>query len=144
MDIEPSLAERRNYFNRQQRWGTINSFGIKGSTVMVVGDLYTNFGGNDFMGFYFDPNIKVGKNELMHTLRVKLYPNPSELGKEVVLNVAANNQVRDIVVYNALGTKVSSYRIEKEQEQITLITPTSGMYFIQIEGSNNKVKWLVN
>ena len=144
MDIEPSLAERRNYFNRQQRWGTMNSFGIKGSTVMVVGDLYTNFGGNDFMGFYFDPNIKVGKNELMHTLRVKLYPNPSELGKEVVLNVAANNQVRDIVVYNALGTKVSSYRIEKEQEQITLITPTSGMYFIQIEGSDNKVKWLVN
>jgi hypothetical protein len=144
MDIEPSLAERRNYFNRQQRWGTINSFGIKGSTVMVVGDLYTNFGGNDFMGFYFDPNFKVGKNELMHTLRVKLYPNPSELGKEVVLNVAANNQVRDIIVYNALGTKVSSYRIEKEQEQITLITPTSGMYFIQIEGSNNKVKRLVN
>jgi hypothetical protein len=144
MDAEPSLAERRNYYKRQQRWGTFIGFGAKGSGVFVGNDVYTNYGGNDYMGFYFDPDIKVSTNNLIHPLRVKLYPNPSELGTEVVLNVAANNQVRKILVYNALGTLVSLNRIEKEQEQITLITPTSGLYFIQIEGCNNTVKWLVN
>jgi hypothetical protein len=82
--------------------------------------------------------------QLGENLTVNLYPNPSGAGNEVILMIANKIQARNVTVYNAVGSRVSTHCIEKEQEQITLITPTSGMYFIQIEGSKNKVKWLVN
>ena len=82
-------------------------------------------------------------NQLGENLTVNLYPNPSGAGNEVMLMIANNKQSRNINVYNALGSRVSSHRIEKGQQQITLTAASPGIYFIEIEGAGNQIKWLV-
>jgi hypothetical protein len=82
-------------------------------------------------------------NKMGEKLTVNLYPNPSGAGNEVMLMIANNKQSRNINVYNALGSRVSSHRIEKGQQQITLTAASPGIYFIEIEGSSNQIKWLV-
>jgi hypothetical protein len=42
-----------------------------------------------------------------------------------------------------VGSKVSSHRIEKGQQQITLTAQPSGIYFIELEGTGNQIKWVV-
>ncbi|NBX63815.1 MAG: T9SS C-terminal target domain-containing protein [Bacteroidetes bacterium] len=48
-----------------------------------------------------------------------------------------------MTVYNAVGSKVSTHRIEKEQTQITLFAASPGIYFIDVEGAGNQIKWVV-
>ena len=82
-------------------------------------------------------------NKMGEKLTVNLYPNPSGAGNEVMLMIANNKQSRNINVYNALGSRVSSHRIEKGENQIVLKASTSGIYVIEIEGSGNQIKWVV-
>ena len=82
-------------------------------------------------------------NQLGENLTVNLYPNPSGAGNEVILKIANNKQARNINVYNAVGSRVSSHRIEKGENQMTLKASTSGIYFIEIEGAGNQIKWVV-
>jgi hypothetical protein len=81
--------------------------------------------------------------QLGENLTVNLYPNPSGAGNEVILKIANNKQARNINVYNAVGSRVSSHRIEKGENQIVLKALTSGIYFIEIEGTGNQIKWVV-
>ena len=82
-------------------------------------------------------------NQFGENITVNLYPNPSGAGNEVVLCIDGNNKSRGITVYNAVGSKVSSHRIEKGQAQITLIAALPGIYFIDVEGATNQIKWVV-
>ena len=82
-------------------------------------------------------------NQFGENITVNLYPNPSGAGNEVVLRIDGNNKSRGITVYNAVGSKVSSHRIEKGQAQITLIAALPGIYFIDVEGAMNQIKWVV-
>ena len=81
--------------------------------------------------------------QLGENLTVNLYPNPSGAGNEVILKIANNKQARNVTVYNAVGRKVSSHRIEKGENRIVLKASTSGIYFIEIEGAGNQIKWVV-
>jgi hypothetical protein len=81
--------------------------------------------------------------QLGENLTVNLYPNPSGAGNEVILKIANNKQSRNVNVYNAAGSKVSSHRIEKGENKIVLKAPTSGIYLIEIEGTVNQIKWVV-
>ena len=81
--------------------------------------------------------------QLGENLTVNLYPNPSGAGNEVILKIANNKQARNVTVYNVVGSKVSSHRIEKEENRIVLKASTSGIYFIEIEGTGNQIKWVV-
>jgi len=74
---------------------------------------------------------------------MRLYPNPSGVGSDVILSIQGNGTSRSIVVYNSVGSKVSTYRIENGQQQISLVAPSSGIYFIAVEGSEKLLKWLV-
>jgi hypothetical protein len=85
----------------------------------------------------------LGTNQLSENLTVNLYPNPSEVGNEVVLRIEGNRKFRSITVYNSVGGKVSKHRIEKGQQQITLTAQSAGIYFIEVEGSENQIKWVV-
>jgi hypothetical protein len=85
----------------------------------------------------------LGVKTLGDNLSVRLYPNPTGTGSEVVLSIEGNSKSRGITVYNSVGSKVSSHRIEKGQQQITLTAASPGIYFIEIEGSSNQIKWLV-
>jgi hypothetical protein len=85
----------------------------------------------------------LGTNKMGEKLTVNLYPNPSGAGNEVILKIANNKQARNINVYNAVGSRVSSHRIEKGENQMTLKASTSGIYFIEIEGAGNQIKWVV-
>jgi Secretion system C-terminal sorting domain len=82
-------------------------------------------------------------NKMGEKLTVKLYPNPSLAGNEVILMIANNKQIRNVTVYNAVGSRVSSHRIEKGENQIALKASTSGIYLIEIEGAGNQIKWVV-
>ena len=81
--------------------------------------------------------------QLGENLTVNLYPNPTGAGNEVVLKIANNKQSRNVNVYNAVGSKVSSHRIEKGENHIALKASTSGIYFIEIEGAGNQIKLVV-
>jgi hypothetical protein len=85
----------------------------------------------------------LGVRSLSDNLSVQLYPNPTGMGNDVVLSIKGNSKSRNIVVYNSVGSKVSSHRIEKEQQQITLTAPSSGIYFIEVEGAGKLLKWVV-
>ena len=85
----------------------------------------------------------LGVKSLGENLIIQLYPNPTGAGNEVVLSIEGNNKSRSIAVYNAVGVKVSSHRIEKGENQIALKASTSGIYLIEIEGSGNQIKWVV-
>jgi hypothetical protein len=85
----------------------------------------------------------LGVKSLGENLTIQLYPNPTEMGSEVVLSIQGNSQSRNIIVYNSVGVKVSSHRIEKGENQMTLKALTSGIYLIEIEGSGNQIKWVV-
>ena len=85
----------------------------------------------------------LGVKTLGDNLSVRLYPNPTGTGSEVVLSIEGNSKSRNIVVYNSVGSKVSSHRIEKGENQIVLKALTSGIYFIEIEGTGNQIKWVV-
>ena len=82
-------------------------------------------------------------NQFGENLTVNLYPNPSGAGNEVVLSIEGNFKSRSITVYNSVGSIVSSHRIEKGEQQITLTPQSSGIYFIEIEGTGNQIKWIV-
>jgi hypothetical protein len=82
-------------------------------------------------------------NQLGENLTVNLYPNPTGAGNEVMLNIEGNNKSRSITVYNAVGSKVSSHRIEKGQQQSKLTAASPGIYLIEIEGTGNLIKWVV-
>jgi hypothetical protein len=85
----------------------------------------------------------LGVKTLSDDLSVRLYPNPTGISSEVVLSIEGNNKSRNIVVYNSVGSKVSSHRIEKGENRIVLKALTSGIYFIEIEGTGNQIKWVV-
>jgi hypothetical protein len=85
----------------------------------------------------------LGVKTLGDNLTVRLYPNPTGKGSEVVLCIEGNSKSRNIVVYNSVGSEVSSHRIEKGENQIVLKASTSGIYFIEIEGTGNQIKWVV-
>jgi hypothetical protein len=85
----------------------------------------------------------LGMKLLSDELSVQLYPNPTGTGSEVVLSIEGNSKSRNIVVYNSVGSKVSSHRIEKGENRIVLKASTSGIYFIEIEGTGNQIKWVV-
>jgi len=82
-------------------------------------------------------------NQLGENLTVNLYPNPSGAGNEVVLSIEGNRKSRRITVYNAVGSRVASYHIEKGENKITLKTAIPGIYFIEVEGTGKLLKWLV-
>jgi hypothetical protein len=82
-------------------------------------------------------------NQLGENLTVNLYPNPAGAGNEVMLIVEGNSKSRSITVYNAMGSKVSSHRIEKGQQQIKLAAASPGIYFLEVEGAGNQIKWVV-
>jgi hypothetical protein len=82
-------------------------------------------------------------NQLGENLTVNLYPNPTGAGNEVVLSIEGNSKSRRVTVYNAVGSKVSSHRIEKGQQQIKFTAASPGIYFIEVDGAGNQIKWVV-
>jgi len=130
MDAEPPLAERRNYFKRQQRWGTFTGFGAKGSSVFVGDDIYTNYGGNDYMGFFFDPDIKVSTKEIVFTPQVAVYPNPTIDGK---LHLESISTMQLLVLYSANGQEITRFNQKGTSIDLDLPILRPGLYFIKGE-----------
>jgi hypothetical protein len=85
----------------------------------------------------------LGVKSLGENLKTQLYPNPTGTGSEVVLSIEGNSKSRNIVVYNSVGSKVSSYYLEKGENKITLKTSIPGIYFIEVEGDGKLLKWMV-
>lgn len=135
MDAEPSLAERRNYFKRQQRWGTFTGLGAKGSSVFVGNDIYTNYGGNDYMGFFFDPDIKMGTEEITVAPQVNIYPNPTLHGE---LHLESIFPIHSLVLYSANGQEIIRFTQKGTSIKLELPALRPGLYFIKGECKEQK------
>lgn len=126
LNFEASLAEQRNYYKRNQRWGTSIAFGGKGGGMFVGNDLYYNKGGNDFMGFFFDPDIKANKMEFSKVVDVFIYPNPA-LGQ---LRISGNGKIQSLVLYSGNGREITKFQYTGKEIELTLPQLPSGLYFI--------------
>jgi hypothetical protein len=93
-------------------------------------------------GFYVKAK-PVSGTQSFEQAAMRIYPNPAGVGSDVVLSIQGNGISRNIVVYNSVGSKVSSYRIGSGQQQITLVAPSAGIYFIEVEGAGKLLKWMV-
>ena len=135
LDAEPSLAERRNYYKRQQRWGTFTGFGAKGSSVFVGNDIYTNYGGNDYMGFFFDPDIKLSTKEIVFTPQVAVYPNPTI---DLKLRLESIYAMQLLVLYSANGQEITRFNQKGTSIDLDLPMLRPGLYFIKGECKEQK------
>ena len=97
-------------------------------------------------GFYVKAKAVSGIQAFGQT-DLRIYPNPAGVGSDVVLSIQgngiSNGTSRSIVVYNSVGSKVSSHRIGNGQQQIILVAPSAGIYFIEVEGAGKLLKWMV-
>lgn len=77
-------------------------------------------------------------NELDETLQVQVYPNPTN---DVVTINAPNTQLKNIMVYNVLGTNVGAYSIDgTAQTQINLNNLAPGIYTLRITDRSGQTK----
>jgi hypothetical protein len=94
----------------------------------VGNDLYTNYGGNDYMGFFFDPDIKVSTKEIVFTPQIAVYPNPTIDGKLHLESIAA---MHSLVLLSVNGQEVAQFTQKGESIDLELPTLRPGLYFIQ-------------
>jgi hypothetical protein len=80
---------------------------------------------------------------LSQSLRVHLFPNPTELGSGCTVWVEGPAKDRSIAIYNALGKCISVHRLSADQERLELTAPAAGLYFVEVEGIDKPLKWLV-
>ena len=128
LDAEAALAERRNYYNRNQRWGTSIGFGGKGGGIIVSGDVYTNQGGNDYMGFFFDPTIPSVHTENFLAPQIKIYPNPLAAG---ILRLESPCLLQSLALLSASGQVIMSYPSSGSALELELPAVRPGLYFVQ-------------
>jgi hypothetical protein len=124
-------------------WGTAVSYTYKDTGKFYPRLIGVSGGCRDTISLGVVSTRLLSKNQLGENLTVNLYPNPTGAGNEVVLSIEGNSKSRRIKVYNAVGSIVSSHRIEKGENKIVLKAPTSGIYLIEIEGTGNLIKWVV-
>ena len=124
-------------------WGTAVSYTYKDTGKFYPRLIGVSGGCRDTISLGAVSARLLSTSQLGENLTVNLYPNPTGAGNEVILSIDGNSKSRRITVYNAVGSKVSSHRIEKGQQQIKLTAASPGIYFIEVEGVRNQVRWLV-
>jgi hypothetical protein len=124
-------------------WGTAVSYTYKDTGKFYPRLIGVSGGCRDSISLGTVSARLLSTSQLGENLTVNLYPNPTGAGNEVILSIDGNSKSRRITVYNAVGSKVSSHRIEKGQQQIKLTAASPGIYFIEVEGVRNQVRWLV-
>jgi hypothetical protein len=77
------------------------------------------------------------------SLRVQLFPNPSDLGSGCTLWVNGPSQQRFIHIYNTVGTRISVHQLSANQDRLELMAPAPGLYFVEVEGTAKSIQWLV-
>jgi hypothetical protein len=124
-------------------WGTAVSYTYKDTGKFYPRLIGVSGGCRDTISLGAVSARLLSTSQLGENLTVNLYPNPTGAGNEVVLSIEGNSKSRNITVYNAVGSKVSSHRIEKGQQQIKLTAASPGIYFIEVDGAGNKIKWVI-
>jgi hypothetical protein len=124
-------------------WGTAVSYTYKDTGKFYPRLIGVSGGCRDTISLGAVSARLLSTNQLGENLTVNLYPNPTGAGNEVVLSIEGNSKSRRVTVYNAVGSKVSSHRIEKGQQQIKFTAASPGIYFIEVDGAGNQIKWVV-
>jgi hypothetical protein len=124
-------------------WGTAVSYTYKDTGKFYPRLIGVSGGCRDTISLGAVSARLLSTSQLGENLTVNLYPNPTGAGNEVILKIANNKQTRNVTIYNSVGSKISSHRIEKGQQQIKLTAASPGIYFIEVEGVRNQVRWLV-
>jgi len=76
----------------------------------------------------------IGVNQIIDDETFKIYPNPASK----YIYIESEQSINDVIIYNSMGKKVKEIKYSKPE--INIENLTSGMYFIQIKQSNNKVR----
>jgi hypothetical protein len=124
-------------------WGTAVSYTYKDTGKFYPRLIGVSGGCRDTISLGAVSARLLSTSQLGENLTVNLYPNPTGAGNEVILKIANNKQTRNVTIYNSVGSKLSSHRIEKGQQQIKLTAASPGIYFIEVDGAGNQIKWVV-
>jgi hypothetical protein len=71
---------------------------------------------------------------------VLLYPNPSTTG---VFNVSGISAASNVIVYNAMGQKVTSLVIDEYSSSLNIAHLDKGLYFVSIENNPELIKVII-
>lgn len=78
--------------------------------------------------------------------RVSLFPNPGTTDLNVFVNQELN--ARELAVYNILGSKVATVKVQGEVSTVKTANFATGNYFVKVLGQNGEVitsrKWMKN
>ncbi len=69
------------------------------------------------------------------TRSVSLTPNPAD--SYIELSVSGNAEVKEAMVFNALGQLIQTVQLTDNHARIDLSTLSSGMYFVRVNGDNS-------
>lgn len=75
-------------------------------------------------------------DELNSTIKLKLYPNPSNGN----VNITFNEDVNQVEIFNVLGESVYSYNIENNEKSLNLSKEnfkSSGVYFVKVSNKTS-------
>ena len=78
--------------------------------------------------------------DTINSLDIKVYPVPTR--SQITLNINSNVNLigKPFWIFNAQGNIVSKGQLNSSQETLSLDHLTTGMYFIQLEGINTRIK----
>ncbi|MCC7331596.1 MAG: T9SS type A sorting domain-containing protein [Flavobacteriales bacterium] len=102
---------------------------------MYVGGKFTDAGGNvsadKFVKLGINTSIK--ENDLSS---ISVYPNPTNGIVQVVIE---NNTPKTIELFNVIGEKLISNKIQSNQHQLDLTAYPTGVYFLKIDDKTTKI-----
>lgn len=136
IDWQKSLggAEDDKAYSIQQT--TDGGYIIAGYSESNNGDVTGNHGGADFWIVKLDPD-SLSTNEFNNEITV--YPNPVT----TVLNIAANEPISSVAVFNMFGQQVYHQQLEATSGQINLSVLASGIYMVKVNSADKEAIYKV-
>ena len=112
----------------------LSDFGLNGDTLMFRFTAINDYGNN----FYLD-NINVNGQNILEISETHLfeqtsiYPNPNR----GIFNISTNISELQVDIFSAIGKKITSKIINRNEEKIDLGNQASGVYFIKLTSNKN-------
>ena len=112
----------------------LSDFGLNGDTLMFRFTAINDYGNN----FYLD-NINVNGQNILENSETPLfeqtsiYPNPNR----GIFNISTNISELQVDIFSAIGKKITSKIINRNEEKIDLGNQASGVYFIKLKSNKN-------
>ena len=133
-DVEYKLHSASQW---QQSTVAQTTFNIQGLTAgsnydVRVKALCSNNLESEFVSTTF--TTSVGIDDINFAQNISLLPNPAD--NYIELRINSNVEVKEAVVFNALGQMIQTVQLNENHARIDLSNMAAGMYFVRVNGEN--------